>query len=87
MQLKGKTYSGTTNAFATILKDEGIAGFYKGMTANALKVVPNNAIRFAVFDMLKVFMVTESKEYKEVKRQATAWRTRHPSRPESKLTA
>ena len=46
-QLKGNNYSSTANAFSTIAKVEGVAGFYKGMAANALKVVPNNAIRFA----------------------------------------
>mmetsp|Transcript_11096 Transcript_11096/g.12701 ORF Transcript_11096/g.12701 Transcript_11096/m.12701 type:complete len:401 (+) Transcript_11096:213-1415(+) len=77
MQLKGNNYSGTINAFSTILKDEGALGFYKGMSANALKVVPNNAIRFAAFDMLKTFMMTESKGYQEMKKRETAWHRRH----------
>jgi len=59
MQLAGKTYSSTLNAFATIVKQEGIGGYYKGMTANALKVVPNNAIRFAAFDTLKSYFMTD----------------------------
>lgn len=58
MQLKGITYTSTPNAFATIAKVEGIKGFYKGMAANALKVVPNNAIRFASYEVLKSFFAT-----------------------------
>ncbi|CAK9042453.1 Calcium-binding mitochondrial carrier protein SCaMC-1 (Mitochondrial ATP-Mg/Pi carrier protein 1) (Mitochondrial Ca(2+)-dependent solute carrier protein 1) (Small calcium-binding mitochondrial carrier protein 1) (Solute carrier family 25 member 24), partial [Durusdinium trenchii] len=61
MQLAGKTYSSTANAFATILKEEGFLGFYKGMSANAMKVVPNNAIRFAAYEVLKgMFMSDEA---------------------------
>lgn len=52
MQLKGVTYTSTGNAFVTILKEEGITGFYKGMAPNAVKVIPNNAIRFLVYDFL-----------------------------------
>jgi len=53
MQLKGVIYRNTLDAFRQILKKEGITGFYKGMVPNAVKVVPNNAIRFVVFDTLK----------------------------------
>ena len=50
MQMKGKVYNGTIDAFKTIAKKEGLGGFYKGMTANAVKVIPNNAIRFLAFE-------------------------------------
>lgn len=63
MQIAGVNYSSTPNAFATIARDEGFGGFYKGMSANALKVVPNNAIRFAAFELLKgVFMTDDAME-------------------------
>jgi solute carrier family 25 phosphate transporter 23/24/25/41 len=52
MQLKGKMYEGTIDAFRTIMRVEGAAGFYKGMLPNAIKVIPNNAVRFLVFDFL-----------------------------------
>ena len=55
MQLPGKTYSSVSNAFATVARDEGIRGFYKGIGPNALKVLPNNAIRFMVYDHLKSY--------------------------------
>lgn len=53
MQMKGRNYSSTVNAFTTIFAKEGMAGFYKGMLPNAIKVVPNNSIRFLVYELLK----------------------------------
>ena len=59
MQLKGRTYPNTAMAFYTIAKDEGFLGFYRGMVPNALKVMPNNALRFAVYETLKNWFVEE----------------------------
>jgi len=59
MQLKGKTYPNTIMAFVTIAKVEGPGGFYRGMVPNALKVMPNNAIRFAAYETLKNWFVEE----------------------------
>ena len=53
MQVAGTNYTSTLNAFSTIAKVEGFRGFYVGMSANALKVAPNNAVRFAAFEVLK----------------------------------
>ena len=53
MQLPGQHYSSVGNAFKTVFQTEGFKGFYKGMAPNALKVIPNNAIRFVVYDFLK----------------------------------
>ena len=53
MQMANSPYSGTVNCFSTIFKVEGFSGFYKGMAPNAVKVIPNNAIRFMVFEFLK----------------------------------
>lgn len=53
MQLKGKNYKNTLDAIKVIMQQEGVAGLYKGMSANTLKVIPNNAIRFMVFEYLK----------------------------------
>ena len=55
MQLPGKTYSSVFNAFTTVAKNEGVHGFYRGIVPNALKVLPNNAIRFMVYDKLKSY--------------------------------
>jgi len=51
MQLRGKAYSSTPMAFVTIVRQEGARGLYKGMVPNAVKIIPNNAIRFLMYDM------------------------------------
>ena len=48
----GKHYSSIGNAISTIIKKEGFAGFYKGMAANSIKIVPNNFIRFYIFEQI-----------------------------------
>jgi len=53
MQLKGTNYKNTLDAIKVITQKEGATGLYKGMSANTLKVIPNNAIRFMVFEYLK----------------------------------
>jgi solute carrier family 25 phosphate transporter 23/24/25/41 len=50
MQLRGKVYSSTPMAFYTIVQQEGVKGLYKGMVPNAVKIIPNNAIRFLAYD-------------------------------------
>ena len=80
MQVAGRNYTSTANAFTTILRTEGLGGFYKGMTANALKVVPNNAIRFAAFDTLKTFIMNDEKggrRMRELKSRETDWTRRN----------
>jgi len=62
MQLKGRNYTSTVNALSTIARTEGVKALYKGMSANTLKVVPNNAIRFMVFEHLKVRTATERED-------------------------
>ena len=34
-------------------EQEGLRGFYRGWAANALKVIPQNSIRFASYEALK----------------------------------
>jgi solute carrier family 25 phosphate transporter 23/24/25/41 len=70
MQMAGNHYSSTANAFSTIMKVEGIRGFYKGMSANALKVVPNNAIRFAAYEVLKSYFMSD-----DIVKKTTVWRS------------
>jgi len=53
MQLAGKNYGSTFDAIKTIYAKEGVKGYYHGMIANAIKILPNNALRFAVFELLK----------------------------------
>ena len=59
-QVKGTHYTSIANAFTTIYQKETIRGFYKGMIPNAIKVVPNNGIRFLAYTYLTKWMVTTS---------------------------
>lgn len=62
MQMKGRVYASTPDAFLTIFKKEGPLGFYKGMLPNVLKVVPNNALRFLAFEFLKTTWGVEDRK-------------------------
>ncbi len=55
MQNKEMKYKNGFAAGKNILKNEGILPFYSGLTANILRMVPNTAIRFALFDLLKEY--------------------------------
>ena len=61
MLFPGQHYSSVLNAFKTVFQTEGMKGFYKGMAPNAIKVIPNNAIRFVVYDYLKTRYQLKSK--------------------------
>jgi len=62
MQLSGHVYNGIIDALRTIVREEGFRGFYKGMLPNAVKVVPNSAIRFVAYDILKKQLGIEGKK-------------------------
>ena len=58
MQMKGAMaetfpYRNTAHAIITIYEKEGIAGFYKGMLPNLLKVAPSVAIAFVTYEITK----------------------------------
>ena len=53
MQNKELIYKNGLDAGKKILKQEGILSFYKGLLPNILRMVPNTAIRFTIFDYLK----------------------------------
>ena len=56
MQMKGKIYDNTWNAFITIMRNEGARGIYHGWVANMLKVLPNNGIRFLAYEFMKTLL-------------------------------
>lgn len=56
MQMKGTNYTSVLNAMSQIAAKEGPRGFYRGVMPNAIKIVPNNGIRFLVYEMLKNLM-------------------------------
>jgi solute carrier family 25 protein 33/36 len=45
-------YRGLAHCSATILRQEGLRGFYAGLGPHLLRVVPNTAIMFIVFEFL-----------------------------------
>jgi solute carrier family 25 protein 33/36 len=45
-------YKGLVHCSATILRQEGFRGFYSGLGPHLLRVVPNTAIMFIVFEFL-----------------------------------
>ena len=53
MQNRETIYKNGFDAGKKILKNEGFLSFYKGLLPNILRMVPNTAIRFAIFDYLK----------------------------------
>jgi len=65
MQVKGTHYTSIANAFATIYEKETLRGFYKGMLPNAIKVVPNNGIRFLAYTYLTKWMGVEKRKKKK----------------------
>lgn len=62
MQMQGQMYRGQLDAFATIWRQEGIRGFYRGWTANTLKVVPQNSIRFVSYEIMKTLLGVAKKK-------------------------
>ena len=59
MQMKGINYNGVLHAVSEIASKEGVRGFYRGVVPNAVKIVPNNGIRFLAYEMLKSLMGME----------------------------
>ena len=55
MQLNGKPYKNGLDVFLKIIKNEGVKKLYSGILANAIKIMPNNAIRFLVYDCTKQY--------------------------------
>ena len=53
MQLSGNDYKNGLDVLIQIVKKEGIPKLYSGMIPNMLKIVPNNSIRFGVYELLK----------------------------------
>lgn len=53
MQMKGSPYRSQADALGTIWRTEGARGFYRGWSANTIKVVPQNAIRLVSYEALK----------------------------------
>ena len=51
--LNAAKYKGFTDCFTTILKEEGVMGFYKGVGPRTARVVLDVALTFSIFGALK----------------------------------
>jgi solute carrier family 25 folate transporter 32 len=49
-------YKGLIDAFLRITREEGLTAFYRGMTANLLRVIPSSAITFTAYELLVQFL-------------------------------
>lgn len=50
-------YKGISDCFKTVMKEEGLAAFYRGLTPRLMSVVPIIGIQFGVYEYMKKFMV------------------------------
>ena len=56
LQINGfgtKKYSNLLDCIYTIYKNEGVAGFYKGIKLNSIKSIPEIAIKFSIYEQMK----------------------------------
>jgi solute carrier family 25 phosphate transporter 23/24/25/41 len=51
----GYQYSSVWGAITTIMAQEGVKGFYKGLTPNLLKVAPSMAANWLSFELARDF--------------------------------
>ncbi|ETO24826.1 hypothetical protein RFI_12332 [Reticulomyxa filosa] len=56
MQIPGAKYVGIVDCFTKIIQKDGLIGMYRGMIPNAVKIVPNNGIRFWVYTHLTTYL-------------------------------
>jgi len=61
MQVKGSEYTSMRNAYATIIRNEGFKGLYGGVLPNAIKVIPNNALRWLFYTQFCRMMGVEQR--------------------------
>lgn len=52
----GQTYTGVRDAVAQVWKQEGIAGFYKGLGPNLVRVLPSTWVTFLVYEKAKAIL-------------------------------
>ena len=55
--MKGAKQMSMPAAFRTIVAQEGVSALYRGMGANAIKIVPFNGIRMLSYDILKTQLI------------------------------
>jgi len=56
LQDQHRSYNGVTHVIASTFKHESWKGFYKGLTANLLRVIPASCITFITFETVKYYL-------------------------------
>lgn len=51
-----RTYRSTSDVLAKVWKKEGLAGFYKGLGPNLLRVLPSTWVTFLVYEKTKMYI-------------------------------
>lgn len=51
-EISGNNYKNFTSSIRNIFNKEGITDFYKGFSVNTIKLIPNNFLRFYIFNFL-----------------------------------
>ena len=52
-----RIYSSTVDCIRQILRHEGVAGFYRGLSLNVVKGIPNATIQFLAYDTIRHFVI------------------------------
>lgn len=50
------TYRGASDVIAKVWREEGLAGFYKGLLPNLLRVLPSTWVTFLVYEKTKMYL-------------------------------
>ena len=61
-QTSSNYYQGIAGTFATIVRDEGTAGLYRGLGPTLLQIAPNLAINYCAYETLRTFCTAESRD-------------------------
>ncbi len=56
MHDSGKMYHGAKDVIIKILRQEGMKGFYKGLTPNMLRVLPSTWVTFLAYEKTRLFL-------------------------------
>lgn len=59
----GSRYSGLLQACRTIAREEGIRGFYKGMTVNLIRTVPSSALTILTYEVIMQHLAQDQHQH------------------------
>ena len=62
----GSRYTGVFQACATIAKEEGLRGFYKGMGVNLIRTVPSSALTILTYEIMMQHLTNTDHEQEEL---------------------